>query len=85
MRLDKQGWAEEKAAKGEAGLQQGTIQDAFAHFCQLRSARPRIVSPIMNTDAAIVSDRAQKFDETSLLLQCKHQRQQSRRALHCDY
>ena len=32
--------AEDKAQKGEADLQRGPIQDAFAHFRQLRSACP---------------------------------------------
>jgi len=61
VRLDKQAWAEEKAAKGEAALQQGAIQDAFAHFHQLRSACPRIVSPILDTSVLSVPGKAFAF------------------------
>ena len=40
--LDKQRWADEKALAGEAALSQGSTQDAFAHFRQLRSACPHM-------------------------------------------
>jgi len=46
--------------KGEAALQQGPNMDAFTHFRQLRSACPRIVSPTLDTDGALVGDVAQK-------------------------
>jgi len=51
VRLDKQAWAEEKAAKGEAALQQGPILS------------PAVFGLSMNcwpNSGDIVSDRAQK-------------------------
>ena len=60
VRRDKQEWAEKKAAQGEAELASGRMKDAFAHFRSLKSTCPRIVSPILDTNDKLVSDKSAK-------------------------
>ena len=60
VRRDKQEWAEKKAAQSEAEIASGQTKDAFAHFRSLKSACPRIVSPIFDTNGKLVSDKSAK-------------------------
>ena len=60
VRRDKQEWAEKKAAQGKAELASGQMKDAFAHFRSLKLACPRIVSPILDTNGKLVSEKSAK-------------------------
>jgi len=46
IRQDKQKWADDLASEAEADLTAGRMKDAFSNLCCLRSAGPRISSPI---------------------------------------
>jgi len=59
-RQDKQKWAEAKALQGETDLARGQVTDAFAHFRNLRAACPRKLSPILDDDGNVISDKMAK-------------------------
>ena len=49
-----------KALQGETELARGQVKDAFAHFGNLRAACPRKLSPILNDDGNLISDKMAK-------------------------
>ena len=57
---DKQKWADDLATEAELALK-GQVKDAFANLRRLRSACPRISSPISLVDGTLVSDKPQKL------------------------
>ena len=76
IRQDKQKWADDIANEAEADLTTGRMKDAFSNLRRLRSAGPRISSPISLPDGTLVSDRRQKLmrwkDHYSDLLNRQH-------------
>jgi len=58
---DKQKWADDLATEAELALNKGQVKDAFANLRRLRSACPRISSPISLVDGTLVSDKPQKL------------------------
>ena len=58
---DKQKWADDIAADAERALATGQINDAFSNFRLLRSAGPRISSPILRADGTMASDNREKL------------------------
>ena len=58
---DKQKWADDLATEAEVELNNGQVKDAFANLRRLRSACPRISSPIFLPDGTLVSDKPQKL------------------------
>ena len=76
IRQDKQKWADDLATEAEADLTTGRLKDAFSNLRRLRSAGPRISSPIALLDGKLVSDCHQKLlrwkDHYSDLLNRQH-------------
>jgi len=58
---DKQKWADDLATEAEVELNSGQVKDAFANLRCLRSACPRISSPMFLPDGTLVSDKPQKL------------------------
>jgi len=56
-----QKWADDIASDAEQTLVAGQNSDAFSNFRLLRSAAPRISSPILRDDGTMVSDKHQKL------------------------
>jgi len=54
---DKQQWADSIASEAEKVLQCGQLKDAFCNYRRLRSARPRISSPVTLADGTFVTDK----------------------------
>ena len=52
---DKQKWADDLATEAEVALNNGQVKDAFANLRRLRSACPRISSPIFLPDGTLVT------------------------------
>jgi len=59
-RQNKQDWAEKKELQGETELASCQVKDAFANFRSLRAACPRKVSPVLDQDSNLVSDKEAK-------------------------
>jgi len=68
VQRDKQKWADTIASLSELQLQTGQIKDAFSNFRLLRSAGPRISSPILSGDGSMVSEKHDKLRRSKDLL-----------------
>ena len=61
VQQDKQQWVDAIATSAEQQLEAGQIRDAFYNFRQLRSAAPRISSPLLLADGSMVSEKHDKL------------------------
>ena len=66
---DKQKWTDNLATEAEVALNNGQVKDAFANLRRLRSACPRIFSPIFLSDGTVhwclISHRSYNVGETT--------------------
>ena len=62
LKQDRQRWADNLAAEGEAALMAGETRDAFANFRRLAKATRPVCSPILDANGNLISHKSQKLE-----------------------